>query len=397
MARHRLILMLAVAAQASVSVVQFGLPAISIQLQHTLDIGTAGFGAIFGAVGLGSAVALIPCGMLVDRHGSRPVLLAGTALGFAGYALAAASTDPYAFSAAVFLGGAGSAAVPVAGMSALLREFPPEKRGVALGWRQLAVPLGGTIGAITLPLLADAGGVRLALMVAAVANLMTAGAFALLAPSEASGASRLGLDGVLSVPGFRTLLCVGGLYVCALGAALTYLVAAGRSAGLSAAQAGALFTILNVSAAAARPFWGRVADRAGGSWRVQTLAATGTLACLAGMLMPVALAAGVGAAVPVTLALAFGAFGFNGVVYVLAGELAGAHRAARAVGIASTVVFAMGSISPPVAGLIAEHVGYDAMWLAGAACSAMGAALAFTRLRERVGHAAPIAIANPSR
>ena len=41
--------------------------------------GRAGFGAVFAAVGLGSAVALIPSGMLVDRYGPRPVLLIGAA------------------------------------------------------------------------------------------------------------------------------------------------------------------------------------------------------------------------------------------------------------------------------------------------------------------------------
>ena len=81
------------------------------------------------------------------------------------YLVASRAGDVVVFSAAVFVAGIGSAAVPVAGMSSLLREFPPERRGLALGWRQLAVPLGGAIGAAALPLLAHVGGVQLALTV----------------------------------------------------------------------------------------------------------------------------------------------------------------------------------------------------------------------------------------
>ena len=61
----------------------------------------------------------------------------------------------------------------------------------------------------------------------------------------------------------------------------------------------------------------------------------------------------------------FGTFGFNGVLYVAAGEVAGPERAARAVGVASTIVFGVGSLAAPIAGLIVESGGYDAMWAGG--------------------------------
>ena len=69
----------------------------------------------------------------------------------------------------------------------------------------------------------------------------------------------------------------------------------------------------------------------------------------------------------------------------MAGEIAGAERAGRAVGVASTVVFGCTSALTPVAGLVAETFGYDAMWLLGAASSATGAAIAATLLTRAVG------------
>src|SRR5215211_466929 len=95
MRRPGLVLFLAIASQAAVSIVNFGLPAIAVELQHHLDIGPAGFGVLYAAVGLGATAGLIPAGVLVDRFGSRKVLLAGAATNVAG-SIAAASSDGFA-------------------------------------------------------------------------------------------------------------------------------------------------------------------------------------------------------------------------------------------------------------------------------------------------------------
>jgi MFS family permease len=381
--RQRTTLIIAITAQAAVSVVQFGMPAIALQIRDRLDLGPAGFGAVFAAIGLGSAVVLLPTGMLVDRFGARRVLAAGALLNLAGYAVATTTTDPRSFAAATFVAGIGSAAVPVAGMSALLREFPPAKRGIALGWRQFAVPLGGTIGSVALPLLAHAGGVQLALAVAATCTTATALTFAILMPGGGGEVARLRLDGVLSAPGMRTVLLVALLYAFALSATLTYIVSAARDSGLDATSAGLLFLIVNVSAAASRLVWGRIADLAGGTRRLRTLAETGAVSAAAAAAIPLALRAGLLPAAFAACVLAFGAFGFNGVLYVTAGELVGPERAGRAVGIASTMVFGATSLASPLAGLVAEHAGYDTMWLAAAVSSACGAMVALRGVRVR--------------
>jgi len=389
--RPRTTLIIAVIAQAAVSVVQFGLPAIGVDIQNKFGLGPAGFGAVFAAVGLGSAVALIPAGMLVDRFGARPVLVVGAAIDLCAYLAASVAPNAALFAAAIFVAGIGSSAVPVAGMSSLLREFPPERRGIALGWRQLAVPMGGAIGAAALPLLAHVGGVRLALIVTAFATASTASVFAWLSAAGGGAARRMRLDGALTARGMRPLLVVGFLYVYALGASLTYIVAAARDDGLGKAEAGALFVVLNLSAAASRLVWGRMADRGGGTRRVRTLIDCGMLAAVAGLAMAPVLHVGLLVAVPVTVALGFGCFGWNGVLYVTAGELVGPDRAARAVGVASTMVFGAGSLAAPVSGLVAEHAGYDVMWLTAAASSAAGAAFAWRALgwmrRPRTGAA----------
>src|SRR5579871_6807303 len=360
MGKPRTILVLAIASQAAYSLISFGLPAIALEIRDRLHVGVAGFGAVYAAVSLGSAIALIPAGMLVDRLGARGVLVIGGIVNGLGTLVAAGITNAYAFSAALLVAGIGGAAVPVAGMASLLRTFEPEKRGVVMGWRQLAVPLGGTIGAVMLPLLADSsGGVPLAMAVCAVAVTVTSVGFGLLvehSPAEGVVEGRTGLRSVFRVPGIRPALTVAFVYIIGLTAVLTYYIPAARAAGLSRQQAAIGFVIVNVVAGISRPVWGRVADRGGGTRRTRTLREIGIVGAVAAAVMLPALHAGAVPGLIATAVLAFGVFGFNGIVYLLVGELAGSARQGVAVGVASTVIFGSSAIIAPVAGLAVENL-----------------------------------------
>ena len=402
MSRQRTILVLAVASQAAFSMITFGLPAIGAEIRDTFDLGPAGFGAVFAAVGLGSAAALIPAGALVDRFGGRRVLIVGGIVNGIGLLLAASAGTAETFAAALVLAGIGGAAVPVAGMTALLRVFEPAQRGMAMGWRQLGVPLGGTLGAAILPALAAVGGVRLAMAGAGVAAAATALAFAVVSDDRPASVSRAGqsVAAVLRIPGFKPLLAVGLLYVLALGAILAHYVGALRDAGLSHAEAAAGFAALNVTAAVSRIVWGRVADGGGGTRRARTLTEIGILTVAATCVMPLVLAVVPTAALGFGVVVAFGAFGMNGVLYLLAGELAGSSRAGRAVGVASTVVFGMGSLAAPIAGVAIERTGYDAVWVMSALVAAAGAVTARRWLEPATAVAAPtevVQVAAPAR
>ena len=389
--KQRTILVLAIASQAAYSLISFGLPAIALQIRDRLDVGVAGFGAVYAAVSLGSAIALIPAGILVDRLGARGVLVIGGVVNGLGTLAAAGFTNAWAFAAALLVAGIGGSAVPVAGMSALMRAFAPEKRGAVMGWRQLAVPLGGTIGAIMLPLLADRGGVRLAMVACAVAVTVTSVAFGLLVEHpRADGVveGRGGLRSVFRVPGIRPALTVAFVYIIGLTAVLTYYIPAVRAEGLTRSQAAIGFTLVNIVAGLSRPIWGRRADRSGGTRRTRTLRETGIVGAAAAVVMLPALHVGVVPALVTTAVLAFGVFGFNGLVYLLVGELAGQARSGVAVGVASTVIFGAGAIVAPVAGLAVENLGYGALWAMTAAAGAGGAFIAW-RWLPAPGRTAP--------
>lgn len=384
----RTVLVAATAAQVSVSFLVFGLPAISRPLREDYGLSLAALGAVLTANLFGSGLALIAAGVAVDRFGSRAATAAGTALGVAGTAAAAASGSPALLFAGFLVAGIGSAVVPVAGTGALFRVYGPERRGFALGVRQMAVPLGGVAGALALPRLEAAGGVRAAILAGAALLALAGAALALVLGNDAPEAGArpgLALGRVWRAAGMRRLFLVAAFYIVVLQALLTYAVETSRAAGLSAAEANAAFVAINVTAALSRLVWGRVADLHRGSRRVRTLVDIGVLAALGGVAFTAARHAGAAAVVATAVVFAFGAFGWNAIVYTSAGERLPPELAGQSVSVALTVVFVLSALCTPPLGLIADHVGWDAFWLTTAALAACGALVA-----ARTPDAAPL-------
>jgi MFS family permease len=365
-------------AQAAVSFISFGLAAIGPQLRHAYGLSLAGLGAILAANLLGAGLALVGAGIAVDGLGSRTTTLGGTALASAGLVVAAESHSGALLFAGLLVSGVGTAVVPVAGAGALFRHYPVERRAWALGVRQMAVPLGGTISAVALPALEAVGGVRLALLVGAGLVFATGAAFALVLGGEARPAARAerAFRSILRADGMRRLLVVGCLYVVVLQALISYTVPSVRAAGFSSFVASAAFLAVNVAAMVSRIVWGHVADRASGSRRARTLVETGAVAAVGALLFAAALHLGAAAVLAAALAFGFGALGWNAVLYVMAGERAPVEAAGRSFAVAATVVFVVSGICTPPLGALADHAGWDAFWVVTATLAAAGALVA---------------------
>jgi MFS family permease len=374
----RAVLTGAAAAQAAVSFVTFGLPAIGPQLRQTFGLSLPELGAVLTANLLGSGLALILAGTLVDRFGSRAATLGGTAIATGGLVAAALASSKWPLFVSLLVSGAGSAVVPVAGAGALLRVFPAAQRGRALGVRQMAVPLGGTLAAALLPLLEAAGGVRLALLFGAGILSVTGIAFAVVSGGEAPLRVRSprAFRSILGTPGMLRLLLVACFYIVVLQALLSYAVPAARAAGLSAFAASVAYFAVNVTAIVARVVWGGAADRRGGTRRVRTLVETGAVSAVGAVLFAVALHAGAVAVVAAAVVFGFGALGWNAVVYVTAGERAPPGLAGRSFALAATVVFILGALCTPPLGALAARAGWDTILVTTAVLAAIGAAIA---------------------
>jgi MFS family permease len=131
--------------------------------RYHLSLGETG--VLISASLAGSVLSLVPWGFATDRFGERAVLLAG--LGSCGTALVAAAFAHgfWPLLALLLVAGLAGASVQAASGRAVMAAFPLEQRGLALGIRQTAIPIGGALGAALLPVLASHGGTRLAFLV----------------------------------------------------------------------------------------------------------------------------------------------------------------------------------------------------------------------------------------
>lgn len=118
---------------------------------------------------LGMVVTLIAWGYVVDRVGERIVLALGSALTAAAAFAAASAGSLVQVGICLFVGGMAAASSNVASGRLVVGWFDAEKRGLVMGIRQTAQPLGVGVGALVIPRLAEYGGVSAALLFPAIA------------------------------------------------------------------------------------------------------------------------------------------------------------------------------------------------------------------------------------
>ncbi len=366
---QRRLLSLAVASQASISVASWGLGALGPELRETFQLSAAQLGLILAAGFIGNAVILIPAGTIVDRHGPRRPLIAGGLVSGLTLVGAGFSSSALLVGIALFCYGLTGAFVAVAGTVSIFHGFDAASRGTALGFRQMAVSLGGLVAAGLLPALAALGGVRLALVTSGIIAGTFATLFGLASPPGALHAGDRsrprGLDiaGLMRIPGLWRVVAISAVHVSALTTLLNFSVPAIRDEGASVVVGAVLFGVVSVSAMIARLAWGRIADVAGGTRRRASLRDVGIVTVVGALLYFLVAPLGPAVQMPVAFIFAFGATGANGVLYLIAGELTGPARAGQAVGLTSMALFGVSGLVSPLLGFQADHWGFRSLWL----------------------------------
>jgi nitrate/nitrite transporter NarK len=304
-------------------------------------------GVLLAASWVGTTLTLLPWGLAADRVGERIVLPIGMLASSLALVGAAFATSFEQLVLLLGLVGAAGAAVNSASGRAVMHWFGPEERGFALGVRQTAIPVGGLVGALTLPALAEAGGTEAAFLFLA----------ALVAAGAVTGAvilrGRDAEDGIEPASIARTIadtrlwrLSVGsGLYLYAqiavLGFGVLFLV---DEHGFSEQSAALAFAGMQVLGAIFRIGGGRWSDRTGA--RIVPLLRVG-LAIVASMLLTAVLAGGPTVLLVPALVAAGGlSMAWNGLSFTAAAELAGAFRTGAAIGVQQTVLAAAGVAAP---------------------------------------------------
>lgn len=319
-------------------------------------------GVVAASPTVGVMLALVAWGALADRRGERLVLLVGVGAATALGALALLARGPVALSVALFVAGAAAACTNSASGRVVVGWFPPHRRGLAMGIRQMAQPAGVGVAAVSMAVLADRVGITAALLVpvAACAVAWVAVALVVLDPPRpertAATAGSLGnpyrADGYLArIHAASVLLVVPQFVVWTF--ALVWLV---QDRGWSPAAAGSLVAATQVLGALGRIGAGQLSDVVASRMRplrwvsVAGAVVMGVLAATAGLDLGVSVLVLVLAAV-VTVAP-------NGLAFTGVAERAGPFWSGRALGLQNTAQYATASAVPPLAGLAVTHGGF---------------------------------------
>ncbi len=332
------------AAQASFSSISFAIAVLAPALREEYDLSLTQIGVVLAAEWVGLTIALLPWGFAVDRWGERWTLASGLVLCAA--FLAAAAYAPSFEWLVVLLGLAGAAGGSVQSGSgrAVMRWFSARERGLALGVRQTAVPIGGAVAALVLPVLETP---RAGLLF--VAGFVLAGALAGALVLRAGTEEHLeATDVEITLRDRRLwLACWGsGLYLVAQVAMMGFVVLFLHDEhGFSTGAAAAVFAVGQGLAAALRIGVGHWSDVLGS--RVRPLRAIGVVIAVALAAVAVLSDSPTWLLVPALVFATGMSMAWNGLSYTIAAELGG-RRSGAAIGFQQTVLSAIG-IAAPVA------------------------------------------------
>jgi MFS family permease len=348
-------------AQAASCVFLYGLPYLLPEFTRELDLSLTAASTLIAAPLVGIVVALIAWGAAADRYGERFVIAVGLAI--AGGSLFGAAQMHGALRMGILLicAGVGGASVNAASGRLVLGWFGPRERGLAMGARQTAQPLGTMLAAAALPAIAVSYGIGGALDACGALCLVSGLAVALFA-ADPPRAKRDG--GARSVNPYRApvlwrihaasaLLVIPQFVVT--GFALEYLV---NARGWGTLVAGRAIAVANLAGALTR--------LAAGKWSDRVMSRLRPMRQLALAIAVVMALVGLGAwwrsplGVAALLAAAALSVSTNGLAFTAVAEIAGMSWAGRALGVQNTAQNITAAATPPLTGQLVEAAGYPA-------------------------------------
>lgn len=369
-------LSLGVAAQTA-GTLFVSVPAFLIPLLHTqrgLSLSQAGLLASMPTIGM--VLTLIAWGALADRLGERWVIAAGLAL-VALASLGAMLAHGYiALGIFLLLGGMAAASTNAASGRVVVGWFPKNRRGLAMGIRQTCQPLGVTVAALTVPTIAQTGGIGAALVLPLLLTAVLAVACALGIRNPPRAAAAAGTDAAPKTlnpyrqSGFLWRIHTVSLLLVFPQFTLSIfgLVWLETELHWSALAAGVLVGVSQFVGAVGRIGVGILSDRVGS--RVRPLRWVAISATVVMLLLAATGATGWGVAAIVLVIATTVTVADNGLAFTAVAEMAGPFWAGRALGAQNTGQFIAASIVGPVVGALIGVVGFPVAFLVVAALPA---------------------------
>lgn len=362
------ILAVGTAGQAAFSAVLLGLPVLAPELRAEFGLSLTEVGVVLASVWIGPVFTLLAWGLLADRVGERRVL--STGLAGMGLLVALAAAAP-SFPTLVLLLGAASAAgasVNAASGRAVMQWFGVEERGLALGLRQAALPLGGATAALILPPIDSAGGIDAAFL--ALGGLCIAAACAggiVLRDRPRDGKLEEAVPWTLRDRRLWLLSVASGFYLVAQVALTGFLVLFLHDArSLSTGEAALVLAVAQVLAVGLRIGAGRWSDRIRA--RIRPLRLVGLAIFLTVVVSAVLLSVPLAVLLPALVVATALSMTWNGLSFTATAELAGSARSGAALGFQQTTLSVVGVLAAPAFATLVDATS----WRAGFALAALG-------------------------
>ncbi|WP_123670186.1 MFS transporter [Actinocorallia herbida] len=348
-------LSLGMAGNGAACVFIYGLPFLlpAFQSERGLSLAQAGF--LVGAPSLGMLGTLVLWGWITDRFGERLAMTSGLALTGALLLGAAYAESTLLLGACAVLAGAAGASVNASSGRVVLGWFPKEQRGVAMGLRQTALPLGVACAGLLTTVFPTVRAALLAMAVLCLGVGLLVGLLVVDPPRPEAAAS-----GVRAASPYRSralwrvhaasmLLVVPQFATSAF--ALAYLIG---EHDWDPAVAGALVSGAQILGAVGRLACGRWSDLAGSRLRPMRRLAVGNAAVM--LLLAVGIATPIGT--PLIIAATAIAMSGNGLAFTAVSELAGPSWAGRVMGVQNTGQNLVAALTPGFVGALITSTSY---------------------------------------
>jgi sugar phosphate permease len=310
----------------------------------------------------GMVVTLIAWGYILDIVGERIVLTAGLALtATAALAAAAVPESMLMEGAALFGGGMAAASANTASGRLVTGWFPAQQRGLAMGIRQTAQPLGIALAALVLPELGERS-ISVAMLFPATVCAVSAVLCAVWVrdparPERSSADKRELASPYRGTAVLWRIHFASALLMVPQTVVLTFmLVWLMKSQHWSIGTAGILVSFSQLLSALGRIAVGRWSDRLGSRMRPIRIIAVAAAAVM--MLLAIADHAHSTLAVTLMVTASIITVLDNGLAFTAIPEVAGRFWSGRAMGAQNTSQRLTAAVGPPVFGEVIDATGY---------------------------------------
>lgn len=374
-----IILLVFFSSQIILSIGGYGWGPLAPFLKQVLSLSITQIGTISSVFYFTSALTSFPSGIFVDRYGVKNGLLLW--VGLTGASFLSLSFIHYSFLIfliVVAISGLGYGMGNPVASKGLFIWFDQRTRGTAFGIKQSAVTIGAAIAGIFLVYLSQRIGPFLAFRTVGlmILTMIIPAIFLYRAPHLDHATPRgAGLKGEWSVKsGFKglftnkVLLAVSmimAMFGFAQGIVVTFFILyVNEMLGYPLLAAGSLLTIIMLSGAVGRVFWGVLSDHLFNGSRKPVLITISALATLSVAILAFWSSAWIKQLfLPVVIGIGLSAVGWNSIALVMVAEVSSSSKTGTSIGLATTVSWAGLSLGPIVFGSLTDHFGYFFSWI----------------------------------